>query len=858
MRLQGKRAAALCALLTAFALAAPAAEAAKFELVPGSFAVRALDSEGNLETRAGSHPDRFQVDFALDAEDTALRDIAFELPAGFGGGTGSVPPCPRDLFEKGEEQCPPESQVGIVTFKLPGGELRLPIFELEARPEELIAFGLVPPLKTPLRMALRPGDLGLTLEATDLPEAPVEEGRIELWGVPADHQTGTPIPRRPFLTLPTRCGSMSFDFGVRSWEADASWLRTATDLEAPLVGCQELLFEPRLDLTLTDPVADAPTGARVDLTMEESDDPDGLAGAQVKDALISMPEGLTVSPGGAAAMTACGDAQFGLEDDTPVACPASSRVGSVEIETPALAAPLSGAIYLGAERPGERFRILVAASRQGVVAKFASTLRVDPATGRLAADLRDLPPLALRRMSLTFDGGPRALLATPLSCGSFPSKAKFISHGGSSFESAAPVTVTAAADGSPCPTATPFSPALEVVSTNHAAGRPTALSFTLRRRPGEQLARRFAVSLPKGLSAALGDIDPCPDAAASTGACPAASKVGEAFAGVGSGPSPLALGGDVYAAGPYRGAPFSFVISLGAAIGPFDLGTMATRAAVRVHPRSARVTVVTDSLPELVEGIPVRLQTIGMTLNRSGAIRNPTSCAPANFDATIEASSGGTATAMSRLPVSGCRRLKFKPRFALSLTGRSQMRNRGRPGLSVSARLRPGDTGLRTLRFSLPEALGFRLSGLGEICPRRDARDGLCGSRARVGSAFARSPLLSEGLRGSVYVVQPAGDGLPDLWVSVAAAGMQMSLRGKTSMRDGRFVTQMAGLPDAQLSEFSMRLRGGRRGTLSLEAAPCVDGKVRPLLTTPLLAEGQNGALRKMRVRARVPCGATG
>lgn len=844
--------------LVAFAAVAPSAGAAKFEIAPGGFAVRALDAVGQPEGRAGAHPDRFQIDFALDAEETTVRDVAFELPPGFGGGSGSVPLCPRDLFEKGEEECPEQSRVGTLVFRLSGGgDFTLPIFELEPREDELIAFGSSPALGAPLRMELRPDDFGLTLEASDLPEAAVDEGRIELWGVPADHQVGTSIPRRPFLTMPTRCGSLDFGFRARSWEPEAAWLDATAETEVPLSGCEHLAFEPQLELTLDHPLADSPSGARIDLSMQENADPDGLAVAQIKDAVISLPDGLTVSPGGAAGMTACTDAQLGLGNSSPSACPDSSRVGSAQIETPLLPLPLTGNIYLGEEKPGERFRIFVVASRLGAVSKFVSTLQVDPATGRLSAALEGIPQLALKRLSLSFDGGERALLATPLACGSFPSRATFVSHGGSTFASAVSTAIGAGADGSPCPAEPPFSPSLEVVQTNHGAGRSTAISMTLRRRPGEQLARRFAVTLPRGLSAALGEVEPCPDALAGSGACPPASKVGDAFAEVGSGSSPLSLRGDVYAAGAYRDSPFSLVLALNASIGPFDLASQATRAALRIHPRSGRVTVVTDPLPSLIEGIPIRLRALGLSLSRPGAVRNPTSCAPAAFDANVEASSGAVATLTREIAVSGCHRLGFEPRVAIALSGRSQMRERGRPGLSITARLRRQDTGLRALRISLPTALKFRLSGVDEICPRRDARAGLCTSRARVGVAQARTPLVDRVLRGSVYVVQPHGDGLPDLWVSVASEGLRMNMQGKTSQHDGRFVAKLAGLPDMPLSTFSMRLRGGRQGALSLAVAPCAAGAA-SALAAPVFAKGQNGAIRRSRLRAKAPCGAVG
>src|ERR1700704_4464270 len=162
----------------------------------------------------------------------------------------------------------------------------------------------------------------------------------------------------------------------------------------------------------------------------------------------------------------------------------------------------------------------------------------------------------------------------------------------------------------------------------------------LLRGPGEQLTRRFAMSLPKGLSANLGKIESCSDAAVASGACPPGSKIGEVVAKAGSGFDPVALHGDVYAAGAYHGAPVSIAMVLHAPPGPFDLGTTTTRSAMQFNPHSGRVTVVSDPLPALVEGIPVRIQSIGISLDRPGALRNPTSCAPASFDVTAEAASG--------------------------------------------------------------------------------------------------------------------------------------------------------------------------------------------------------------------------
>jgi hypothetical protein len=841
----------LLALFGLFAIAGPAssADAAEFEIVPGSFTARMLDAAGNPENLAGSHPDRLEINFALHAEGTTARDILFELPPGFGGDPGAVPQCSRALFEAGEEDCPPQSQVGLFKFVLAeGGEAELPIFQLEPGPGEFLAFASKAIFGAPLKTELRPSDFGITMKANDLPKQDITEGHFELWGVPADHQVGTTIPRRPMLTTPTRCGPLVFTFRTRSWLEGAPWLSASGDTGAPLEGCADLAFEPVLGLRLSNPVADSPTGVQMDLTAPEEGDASERADALVEGITVELPDGITVSPSGAQGLTACSDAQLDLGSSSEAHCPAASKVGTVELSTPALGSPITGTVYLGQERPSERFRLFVVAPGPGVVVKFVGVLHVDPLTGRFSATLKDLPQIAFRRLSLSFDGGPGALLASPLSCGTATAVGKFVPYGGgASVESRSPVTISARIPGTQCPGPVPFAPRLVTRSSKPAIGRPTTLSVSLLRQDGEQVPRRFTLALPSGLSAALGSVEACPDANVAAATCPAASRIGGVLAEAGSGPNPVALRGDAYVTGPYRRAPFGLLLQLHAALGPLDLGTISFRATATVNGRTGRVVVSTDSLPEAIEGIPVRFQAIELTIDRPGLVRNPTSCRPTAVDATIEAGSGALATATSPLPLSGCHRLGFRPRFQIAFEGGGSLHRHDKPGLRISAHLRSGDTSLRGMKMTLPQALGFNIGGLKAICSRPDAAQGLCSAGARVGTAVARTSLLSKPLKGAIYVVQPNGTGLPDLGISLAAMGVKVEISGRTENQDGHFVTKLVGLPDMPFSTFTMRMNGGSNGVFSLAKNLCKGGRPRQLAST-IAASGQDGSGRELKV----------
>ena len=832
--------------LLLFAGPAPAA-AAEFGIAPEGFAVRMLDAEGNPENRAGAHPDLLQIDFALELAGSEARDLAFELPPGLGLDAGAVPGCPRALVEA-EEECPASSQVGSFEIVLAGGGVTvLPLFALESLPGQPGTFGTKPSFSLPVRTELRPSDFGIDVEVDDLPQESIAEGHLELWGVPADHQQGTSIPRRALLSAPSTCGPLSFGFRVRSREEEAPW-NEATAETPPLTGCEGLAFEPTVRMQLTDPVADSPTGLRTELSMPAEAGADELAQAQIRDVSIEMPPGLGLSPGGAVGLSACSDAELGLGNGALPRCPPSSKIGVAELASPAIAGAIAGSIYLGTEHPGQRFRVFVVADVAGTVLKFVGALQPVPGSGGLSAVLRNLPPLSISRIVMSFTGGDDSLFASPLSCGTATGVVGFTPYGGG-----APVTASSAVAIAPLPpaigcAAAPFSPQLVTSAASHRAGRLTSFSSLVRRRQGEQLPARVSVTLPAGLGAKLGAVQACPAAAIAATACPDSSRIGSVLAEVGSGSSTAALRGGLFLTGPYRRAPFGVLIEIPASIGPFDLGSISVRGAAELDSQSGRLTVSTERLPASVEGVQVRFQAIELDMDKPGFVRNPTSCSASGTDALLEAQDGTTVHVSSPFRAHACKRLGFKPRVRMTLLGSQQLHKHGHPGLLASIRLRAGDANLRTIRMPLPPILEFGPGGLREICSRPDAIAGDCPVGSRIGSATVRTSLLAEPLRGGIYVAQPSADGPPDIWTQLAGGGIEMNLRARSPAQGGSSAIALNGLPDLPLSSFSLRLRPGARSAISFAARPCRDGELRSL-RSPVSLQGQNSARRSLSVR---------
>jgi hypothetical protein len=832
-----------------------------------------LDASGKPYAEAGGHPDRLEVAVAFNvAEDAAerdLKDIEFDFPPGFAGDPNAVPACPRSLFDEGVftgETCDPQSQVGVVSFRFESegesGEVEEPLFNVEPAAGEPSALGSNLFFKSLRTMHLRPGDFGVTIEQRNIPQGlPVIDTRVELWGIPADHQSGTEIPRRPYLTLPARCdrGPLAVTARVRSWQQPDVPVSASGDTGLPLGGCDSLPFEPTMSFQLDNRSADGPSGAVVDLAIPQSTAADGHVASPVRSVRIALPEGVSLSPTSTEGLTSCPDTALHPRSDLPAACPASSRIGVVELSTPSLREPLRGTIYLGQEQPGERFRLFVVAEGPGVAAKLVGRLEPDPRTERLTATLDALPEVSFSHIALRFDGGPQGLLATPIACGAPTATATFGRYGDArTVQSSNAVIVDRGPEGAPCAAAPPFSPQLSSGPTRLRAGRGTGLVLTLRRQAGEQPLSGFTAALPVGMSAALGSLAICGESAAASGGCGVAARVGSATAAVGSGPNPVTLYGDVYVTGPYRRAPFGLALVFDATLGPFDLGTIVTRAGLRMDPQSGRVTVGTDPLPQAVDGLPIRIRQFGIELDRPGFLRAPTSCGPGSIGTVARSVSGATSRSSNRISVRGCERLRFAPSLSLRFTGRTEVRRGGSPGLRIGIRSPRGSASLRSADIALPPSLRAKADGPGAtVCARQDALEGNCPDSSQVGQARGSTPLLRKPFSGSIHIVQPEGSGPPELWTSLEATGFRLNVRGEAFARDGRLHMRLTGLPDVPLSSFVMHLDGGEGGLFALTAEPCSGSDRRQIAKVSF--EGQNMARRVAHEPIGHPgCGAHG
>ncbi|HEY3434791.1 MAG TPA: hypothetical protein VGK41_03990, partial [Solirubrobacterales bacterium] len=615
----------------------------------------------------------------------------------------------------------------------------------------------------------------------------------------------------------------------------------------------------------------------------------GLATSHLKDTVVTLPEGMTLNPAAAAGQQACSMAEIGVtstsspepplirfDNDDPADgkghdCPQASKVGTVVVETPLLAAAdwPTGEVYLAkqGDNPfGSDFAIYLAirSPQRGFVAKLAGKVEPDPLTGRLKTTFRDNPELPFERFVLHFKGGPAAPLVTPSTCGTHASAAQLTPYA----RPGVPVSLSDSfqVDSSPaggCPTTAAgraLSPGFAAGSANPTAGAHSPFNVRITRRDGDQELQRVEVTAPEGFTATLKGVPYCPESAIARAAsrsasgdgaleqrdpsCPAASRVGTTTIGAGAGSQPYYVKGDVYLSGPYKGAPLSLAFVVPAVAGPFDLGVQVVRAALQVNPKTAQITTVSDAIPQILRGVPLRLRDIRVDIDRGNFTVNPTDCSQMAVTGRVFGASGAVADVASRFQVGRCADLGFKPNLRVQLFGSPKRAKYQRLRATLTAR--PGDANIARASVRLPHSSFLAQEHIRTVCTRVQFAAHQCPAGSVYGKATALTPLLDQPLSGPVYL-RSSDNPLPDLVAALRGPDSQpieVELAGRTDSVNGGIRNTFDVVPDAPVSKFTLEIFGGKKALIVNSQNIC-NGVQRA--TVKLLA--QNGRRSELRPR---------
>jgi hypothetical protein len=827
-----------------------------------------------------------------------------DLPTGFAGNPLATPRCPEASLTKitlHPGQCPAGSQVGEVAVDV----------GLEAEsPAEAPLFNVVPESGYPLEFGFEYAETIFYLRARLLPTA---AGYVASVSVPDIARAtpskisgvtvtvfGNPTERdgagsgQALFTNPDDCAAGPLDASVEmdSWVDPEHWPVTTESamFEAGegqgMTGCGALQFEPTLEVKPEESTADTPSGYEVDLRVPQAPNVPGiLATPDLRDAVVTLPEGVSIDPSAGSGLAACqetgpGGIQLGsddlVHDENKVQegeelgpdglvhpasghCPAASQVGTVEVVTPLLEKPLLGHMFVAAPAcggegqhactqasatNGELYGLYLEVEGSGVIVKLKGDVSASPVTGQLTTTFRENPELPFSELKLKLEGGELAPLANPQSCGTFTTTSDLTPWSAPVTPDATPFSAFVIGG---CGAAMPFAPSFTGESLSAAAAAPTSFSTTFSRNDGEQDFSGAAVSLPAGVTGLLGSVPLCGEPEAALGTCPAASQIGITTVAAGAGPHPFWVSGNVFLTGPYNGAPFGLSVVVDAKAGPFNLGDVVVRAAINVNPITAAVTVTSGAFPQIVDGVPLRVRTVNVLVNRPGFMLNPTNCDVMGVTGTIAAAQGAQVGVSTPFAVAGCRDLAFKPLLSASTQGKASKAD----GASLDVKVvypSAGEANIRSVKTDLPLQLPSRLSTLQKACTAAvfEANPALCPAASVVGIAKAVTPVLPVTLMGPAYLVSHGNEKFPNLVIVLEGDGVRVDLTGDTDIKKGITSTTFKSVPDDPVSSFELYLPEGKYSILGTYL-PVNDNYdlCGHKLAMPTEILGQNGAVIK-------------
>jgi hypothetical protein len=865
---------------------------------PGRFGFSAYRPDGLVDSQAGDHPYELTTTIGLGTslktgpqgtfgangvEDP--RDVVTSLPVGFVGSILAAPQCTfaelSSHIGHGVGGCPSDTIVGhISTEPITQQSIDGPIYNMTPERGAPAEFAYVDGIAGPHVFYARvvPTSKGYVLQATnpEIPQISLNYIVVTFYGDPAAKQEelarreGKEVSAKaqvPFFTNPTNCTGEepTATIYMDSWQHPARFNPdgTAANLEEaawakaefkapPVTGCNLLRFPAEIGAQPTTRESDKPSGMEFEIKVPQSETVGVPATPTMKKAVVTLPEGFTVNPAAGNGLAACSVAQIGWLGGThlnfspaPPQCPEASKIGSLELETPLVPHKLEGEMFLAAQDENP-FNSTLAAyvvvddPITGVLVKIAGEFLPDPHTGRLTAVFDENPNLPFSDLKLHFFGGPRAELATPESCGAFTTTTELSPY--SAPDSGPPATpFDSFLINEACPGG--FAPTFTAGSLNLQAGAFTPFVASFGRSDTDQELAGLTLTLPPGLLGKIAGVPLCGEADANAGACPAASQVGTVKTGVGPGPNPLFVGGKAYLTGPYNGGPYGLSIVVPAVAGPYNFGTVVVRQSLRIDPRTAQVTDVSDPFPTIIAGIPLRLRRVDVTLDREGFTFNPTNCSKLAFNGNITGSPlgaprsltgnvgyatqpGSTSPFATSFQVSNCATLGFKPDFKVSVSGKSSKANGA--GLSVKLAYPNAPFGSQAnigrVKVELPVQLPSRLTTLQQACLAAtfDANPAKCPAGSIVGHAKVITPLLPAPLEGPAYFVSHGGEAFPDLTIVLKGNGVTVQLVGTTFIsKKGITSTTFKSPPDVPFDTFELTLPQGKYSALASNIDLC-------------------------------------
>jgi hypothetical protein len=500
------------------------------------------------------------------------------------------------------------------------------------------------------------------------------------------------------------------------------------------------------------------------------------------------------------------------------------------------------------------------------------------ADGQVQTVFENQPEVPFGHFRLKMGDDKRAVLLTPLACGAASGTAKLDGYNGKTNTSSPTVTPTN------CPADIPFQPTIDEASARpEQAGSHSVSHITITRPDGNDMLKGLKLSLPPGAAGSLTAVPKCPLAQAQAGTCPDSTLVGNIKTTLGSGISLFTVPGKLFlaeAAAPGDVASIAATVPAKAGVPvagkyPIDLGpdvVIINRLRLRDEDTGVDTILqgayqggrlISDGIPTMLEGVPLPIHQIEITVDREGFFLNPTGCDVRNVVGTFTSESGKTATSSFPTQATGCDRLPFDPTLYM-IVGERGKTNAGQnvhPPLTAIVTQKAGEAAIAKARVLVPDIVRPNVPFLNEpgaLCSDAQAQSRTCPPKSVVGSARVITPVLPFELSGPVNIVQEIGNILPKLYVYLRGGGFEVLLKARNRITGVRTENTFDFVPDVPQSYFELKIEGGKDGLLNNFFDLCktpADSKSRRVEAT---FTGHNGAVRSSKFPVRVEgCGSS-
>jgi hypothetical protein len=289
------------------------------------------------------------------------------------------------------------------------------------------------------------------------------------------------------------------------------------------------------------------------------------------------------------------------------------------------------------------------------------------------------------------------------------------------------------------------------------------------------------------------------------------------------------------------------------------------RAKIEVNPTTAELTITTDpsgahAIPHLIDGIPVEIQKVNVTINREHFTFNPTNCDPMSLTGSIASDESGVSPVSVAFQVSNCSVLKFQPSVSVSTSAHAS--KQGGQSLDVKISYPQGamgaDSWFKEAKFDIPKQLPAELKTIQQACLAHtfETNRSACPAHSIIGHAVVHTQVLPVPLEGPVYFVSYGGQKFPDAILVLSGYGITVDLVGETFIDNKTGVTSATfpSTPDVPFESIEVTLPAGEYSEFGSNLPHESQDFCGQKLSMPTFFKAQNG----LEIHQQTPITITG